>query len=118
MKKEDDTEHDRKIDMFTKKTESEWAYAHQTFFEKLTPLWFKWPGWVFALGAVSYLAEKIGSMPLKVIESISYFILAFYFLFFFASFRVEPYHSWALSRQGKIKQFLALLPILLIALEQ
>jgi hypothetical protein len=116
MNDEAKTELDRKIDLFAKKTEDEWAYAVQAFFETIAPLWFKWLGWVFALGGVSYLAQKTGSVALKGIEAVSYVILAMYFLQFFASIRVEPYHSWALSQKGTVKRFLALLPIVIMTL--
>jgi hypothetical protein len=110
------TDLDRKINLFATKSESEWAYTAQSFFEKLAPLWFTWLGWIFALGGVSFLAEKTGSTALSVIGVASYSILYMYFLYFFASFRIEPYHSWALSRPGKLKQTFALIPILLITL--
>lgn len=106
---------DRIIDLSAKKTEDEWAYSAQALFEKITPLWFKWLGWVFATGGVAYLAKKTGSIPLKTIEIISYYILTMYFLYFFASIRVEPYHSWARSRSSKLEKFLALLPAFALA---
>lgn len=102
---------DRIIDLRSKKTEDECAYAAQSFFEKFTPLWFKWLGWLFTTGAVAYLAEKTASKPLKAIEAISYVLLTWYFLYLFASIRIEPYHSWASSRASKMKRLLALLPI-------
>lgn len=107
---------DRVIDLFAKKTEDEWAYSAQAFYETFTPLWFKWVGWTIALGGIAYLAEKTASTPLKVIESISYFLLSLYFGYFFASLRIEPYHSWAQSKSSKVGRFLALLPFLLFAL--
>lgn len=116
MSNEAKTELDRKIDLFAKKKEDEWAYAIQVFSEKTAPLWFKWLGWIFALGGVSYLAQKTGSVALKGIEVVSYVIIAMYFLQFFASIRVEPYHSWALSHKGTLKRFFALIPIIVIAL--
>ncbi len=106
---------DRIINLSEKMTEDEWAYSAQAFFEKITPLWFEWMGWVFATGGVAYLAKKTGSIPLKAIEAISYITLTLYFTYFFASIRIEPYHSWALSRSSKLKRFLALLPVLVLA---
>lgn len=118
MSEDESQGNDRIIDLSTKKTEAEWSYSAQAFFEKVTPLWFKWLGWVFATGGVAYLAKKTGSASLKTIEEISYFLLAFYFMFFFTSIRVEPYHSWASSCTSKMKRFLALLPVygLIVAL--
>lgn len=116
MSEDENQGKDRIIDLSAKKTEDEWAYSAQAFFEKITPLWFKWLGWVFATGGVAYLAKKTGSIPLKIIETVSYLILALYFLYFFASFRVEPYHSWASSRSSKLKKFLALLPVIGLSL--
>lgn len=107
---------DRVVNLSAKKTEDEWAYSAQAFFETFTPLWFKWVGWIIALGGISYLAEKTTSTPLKIIESISYILLGFYFLYFFASFRIEPYHSWAKSKTSKTGRFFALLPALLFGL--
>jgi hypothetical protein len=105
---------DRIIDLTAKKTEDEWAYAAQSFFETVTPLWFKWVGWTIALGGILYLADKTGSTPLKAIESISYFLLSFYFAYFFASFRIEPFDSWAKSRTSRMGRFFALLPFLIL----
>lgn len=116
MSEDIDMGKDRVIDLAAKKTESEWAYTAQTFFEQLTTLWFRWLGWIFAIGGVAYLSEKTGSTPLKFIKEISYSTLTFYFLFFFASLRLEPYHSWALSRPTKFTRILALLPFLALSL--
>lgn len=118
MSDNEDETPDRIIDLSAKKTEDQWSYALQNFYEKVTPLWFKWVGWSIALGGISYLAEKTGSLPLKVIESITYFLLSFYFAYYFASFRIEPFHSWAKSRTSRIGRFFALLPftILVIAM--
>lgn len=110
MSEDDSQGKDRMIDLSAKKTEDEWAYSVQAFYEKITPLWFKWLGWVFATGGVAYLAKKTGSAALKAVEAVSYLLLTFYFVYFFASIRVEPYHSWASSRSSKLKRFLALLP--------
>jgi len=110
MPEKDDQAKDRIVDLSIKRTEDEMAYAAQGFFENITPLWFKWLGWVFATGGVAYLAKETSSTILEMIEVISYFILTFYFLYFFASIRLEPYHSWAVSRPSKFKRFLALLP--------
>ena len=79
MSDKEDKAPDRVIDLCARKTEDEWAYSAQALYETFTPLWFKWVGWTIALGGISYLAEKTASTPLKVIESISYFLLSFYF---------------------------------------
>lgn len=115
MSNKEDKSPDRVIDLSAKKTEDEWALSAQAFYETFTPLWFKWVGWTIALGGISYLEEKTASMPLKVIESISYFLLSFYFAYYFASFRIEPYHSWAKSKSSKIGRFFALLPFFIFA---
>jgi hypothetical protein len=107
---------DRVINLAAQKTEDEWAYAAQGFYETFTPLWFQWIGWTIALGGISFLAEKTASFPLKLIESISYFLLSFYFAYYFASFRIEPYHSWANRKISKIGRFFALLPIFVFAI--
>ena len=107
---------DRIIDLSARKTEDEWAHTIQAFFEKITPLWFKWLGWVFAIGGVAYLADKTGSTPLKIIEAVSYIILNMYFLNVFSSIRVEPYYSWAANRPSKLKKVLALLPVFILTL--
>lgn len=116
MSSTDDKARDRIIDLKAKKTEDEWAYAAQGFYEALTPLWFKWLGWTIALGGVSYLAEKTGSTPLRVIEATSYVLLSLYFAYFFASFRIEPLDSWARSRTSRMGRFFALLPIFFAAI--
>lgn len=116
MSDKEDKAPDRIIDLTAKKTEDEWAYAAQEFYETVTPLWFKWIGWTIALGGISYLVDKTGSTPLKVIESISYFLLSFYFAYVFASFRIEPFHSWAIrSRTSRKGRFFALLPFFILA---
>lgn len=110
MSKDDVETKDRIIDLSKKNSEDGWSYAAQRFFERLTALWFKWLGWIFATGGVAFLAKKTGSVPLFIIETISYFLLTWYFLYFFASIRVEPYNSWARGRSSKGKRTLALLP--------
>jgi hypothetical protein len=106
---------DRIIDLAARKTEDEWAHAAQAFFESFTERWFKWVSWTFALGGISYLAETTGSTSLKLIEAISYILLSFYFAYYFASFRIEPYNSWARQVRSRAWRFLALLPLFLIA---
>jgi succinate dehydrogenase hydrophobic anchor subunit len=116
MSEKDDNTPDRVIDLSARKTEDEWAYAAQGFFETFTPLWFKWIGWTIALGGISFLAEKTSSTSLRVIEAISYLLLSFYFGYFFASFRIGPYHSWTLRQSSKIRRFFAALPLLLVVI--
>lgn len=103
-------EKDRVIDMSAKKTEDEWAYFMQALFEKIVPSWFKLLGWILATGSVAYLVKKTGSLPLLIIEALSYGMLIGYFSYFFASVRLEPYDSWIRSRSSKLKIFLALQP--------
>ncbi|RKT46222.1 hypothetical protein BDD21_3723 [Thiocapsa rosea] len=62
------------------------------------------------------MAKKADSLALTGLEVISYIAMYMYFQHFFFSIRVEPYHSWALSRSTKVKQFLAFIPFFLLAL--
>ncbi len=87
---EDNHERDRIVDLSAKKTESEWALSAQGFFEKFTPLWFKWIGWIFAVGGIAFLSQQTGSIVLEGLETISYVLLFQYFIYFFASIRIEP----------------------------
>lgn len=96
--------------------EDERAYSAQKFFERATPLWFNWLGWIFATGGVAYLAEKTGSSYLILIEKVSYFLLMMYFMYFFGSLRVEPYHSWAFNLKSKRKKAIAITPPLILGL--
>lgn len=107
---------DRVIDLAAKKTEDGWSYAIQGFFERFTPLWFQWVGWVIALGGVSYLADISGSLILKLIEFISYWLLSFYYAYYLGSLRIEPFHSWAISRSSKFKRSMALLPFFILGM--
>lgn len=50
MSKDDVETKDRIIDLSKKNSEDGWSYAAQRFFERLTALWFKWLGWIFATG--------------------------------------------------------------------
>lgn len=111
---EEDKRRDRIVNIAAKKTEDEWAYALQSFLEKVTPLWFTWVGWMTALGGISYVAEKTGSVPLTVIEGISRGLLSSYFAYYFASFRVEPYHSWANGEASKKRRFFKQLPFFVL----
>jgi hypothetical protein len=107
---------DRVIDFAASKTETEWAFAAQSFFEAFTHQWFKWIGWIFAIGGIAYIAAKTGSVVLKVLEQISFVLLWFYFMYFFASLRIQPYYKWARSRPSQLKRALALIPMLFLAL--
>ena len=115
MSKNEIKRKDRIINLSKKMTEAEWAYSAQAFFEKITPLWFEWLGWAFTTGGVAYLAKRTDSMPLKILEAISYVVITLYFLYFFASIRIEPYHSWADGHSTKLKRFLAFLPYIILA---
>ena len=95
---------DRVIDLSAKKSESDWAYGGQVFFESLAKLWFTWLGWILAIGAIAALEAKTGSLALDIIKEISYLILSFYFLYFLSSIRIEPYHSWSLSKPVNFKK--------------
>jgi hypothetical protein len=114
--KKDNSDSDREIDLAIEQTEKEWAYTAQRFFERVTPLWFNWLGWVFATGGVAYLAQKTSSVYLVAIEKISYTLLMFYFMYFFISIRIEPYHSWVFKIKSKPKMLLAMLPALILGL--
>ena len=116
MSEDDGKSKDRVIDFSARKTEDEWAYSIQDFYENVTALWFKWLGWILATGGIAFLAKKTGSVPLLVIQAISYFLLNWYFLYFFASIRVEPYHSWVKSQSSKSNRFFALIPVLCLAI--
>lgn len=116
MTQKDEYGKDRIINLSARKTEDEWSYAIQGFFEKYTPLWFDWISWMFATGGISYLAKKADSLALTGLEVISYIAMYMYFQYFFFSVRVEPYHSWALSRPTRAKRFLAFVPFAVLAL--
>ncbi len=98
---------DRVIDVSAKKTESEWSIEAQKFFERITPLWFTWLGWIFAVGAMAYFAESSDSIALNILVGISYSLICLYAAFFVGSLKIEPYYSWAngLKRWRKIFAF-------------
>ena len=106
---------DRIVNLSAKMSEDDWSRSGQRFFEDAATYWFKWLGWLFALGGVAFISEKTGSIPLKIISALSYYVLLMYFTFFIASMRIEPYHSWALSHKTKFKRRLALAPAFAIA---
>ena len=110
------TELNRNINLTAKLTEDEWAYSAQRFFERVTPLWFSWLSWIFATGGVAYLTDITGNSSLLMIERVSYFLLMMYFLYFFASIRIEPYYSWAFNLKSKRKKALAIIPPLILGL--
>jgi len=116
MPKNEASRKDRVINVLSKKSEDEWAHSAQAFFERITPLWFNWIGWIIATGGVATLADKTGSSSLKIIEIVSYFLVTFYFIFFFASIRIEPYHSWASNLASRTKRLFALSPLYCLAL--
>ncbi|MGM7318681.1 hypothetical protein [Idiomarina sp. ST10R2A5] len=105
---------DRVIDLSKKKTELEWSYELQEVSEKAATAWFKWVGWMFAIGGISYLAEKTDSSLLKVFEGISLGLLTLYFLMLLISIRIEPYHSWTRSRKTRWGRIVAFAPIAII----
>lgn len=107
IEKKDNT---RRLNLAAKKTEEEWANTLHGLAEDLAQTWFKWLSWCFALGAISYLADKTGSNILMGLKVTSYIVLVFYFQQFFNSFRIEPYESWVLSQRTRFRLFLAILP--------
>lgn len=113
---EDNSKEKDRIVRFRKSTESEVAYAAQAFFESFTPLWFNWLGWVLATGGLTYLSEITGSTTLKVLSEISFLLISFYFLYFFASIRIEPYDSWWRKQPSKSKRFFCMLPGLFLSI--
>ena len=111
---EDKTKKDRIIDLNEKKTELEWSYELQEVSEKAATAWFRWVGWMFAIGGISYLADKTNSTILKAFEGISLALLTLYFLMLFVSIRIEPYHSWSRSCKTRWGRIVAFAPIAII----
>lgn len=107
---------DRIIDLAAQKTEDEWARAAQAFFERATATWFTWLSWLFATGAVAFLARKTGDAALKWIEEICYFLLWMYFTYFLASIRIQPLWSRLERTQRRGLRWLINGALLLIAL--
>jgi hypothetical protein len=107
---------DRIINVAARKTEGEWARAAQAFFEKATPTWFKWLGWVLATGAVAYIAKVTDDLALKIIEGFCYILLTAYFFYFFASIRIEPIHSKVFETNKRWQRALGILLLLLVPL--
>jgi hypothetical protein len=105
---------DRIVDVSAKKTESEWSIEIQKFFERFTPLWFNWLGWVFAIGALAYFAESSDSLALNLLVKVSYSLIFLYAVFFVGSLKIEPYYSWANGLKGW-RKVLAFIPPLFIA---
>ncbi|RLA20521.1 MAG: hypothetical protein DRQ61_09835 [Gammaproteobacteria bacterium] len=111
---EEKTEKDRIIDLSKKRTELEWSHEIQEVSEKAATAWFRWVGWMFAIGGISYLADKTNSTILKAFEVISLVLLTIYFLMFFVSIRIEPYHSWARSCKTRWGRIIAFAPLVIV----
>lgn len=116
---EDQTEHertgDRIVNVRAKKTELEWSYATQAFIEKTTHTWFTWMNWLLATGAMQYLANKTHSALFSATEFVCYTLMSFYFLFFFVSLRVEPFHSWLFDKEIETRGRAILRLVLIVA---
>ena len=65
-----------------KKTEPEWYADLSRFFLNATPKLFEWLSWILILGALSYLSERTGSLPVEIIRFTGYFFFLLYFLFY------------------------------------
>lgn len=100
----------RTLNFSAKKTEAQWAETLHGMAEDFAATWFKWLGWLLALGAIAFIAEKTGSGVIRGIEIISYVVLVFYFNQFFYSFRIEPYESWIAAQTTNLRLFLGVLP--------
>jgi hypothetical protein len=81
-----------KIDLNTKKTELQWQETIDSFWKKVTPLWFDWLQWVLVLGVIGYIAQESRSTALAVCYEFSYIALFFYLqgLFFSIEFQGLP----------------------------
>lgn len=96
------------------KEEFKWHSSLQSLIEAITPLWFKWLGWMFATGGVAYLAERTGNEYLKGIETISYTLLMLYFMCFCMDIKIKPYTTWVRNMKNGPKKLLAALPALIL----
>lgn len=106
---------DRILHVKAKKTEQGWSYAIQEFTEKATRAWFTSVNWLLATGAMQYLANEAHSILFSGLATICYALMSLYALYFFASIRIEPYHSLLLEATASTKRK-ALLRLLFIIL--
>lgn len=70
------------LDFKDKKTEGDWHETFKRFWLAVTPKWFEWLGWVLILGVIKYATEKYNSLPLNIINSLSFSFFFMYFLYF------------------------------------
>src|SRR5438128_3326483 len=74
------------VNIGAKKTESEWIRAFDNFWLSATPEIFKWLGWVAALAALTYIAQKGDAWLIRGLLHLYYVAIFFYFNSFFFQF--------------------------------
>jgi hypothetical protein len=68
-----------------KKTERSWNEWLDKIVFTNVPKWFEFIGWLFLIGAMSYLAKTTDDIYVKILYAISYVFLSFYILRYFFS---------------------------------
>jgi hypothetical protein len=71
----------RLIDLAAKKAEGKWIKVLDRFWLSATPEMFKWLGWVAALAALTYVAQKNGGWPVRRLLNFYYVAMFFQFTF-------------------------------------
>jgi hypothetical protein len=89
-----------------RKTEREWQESVDNFWRKATPQWFEWLGWVFILGAITFLGEQTKNAVVRAISAISFVALFFYLQGFFYSIE---FRGFPLIKSERVRRAVSLL---------
>ena len=82
----------KKIDIFKIRNEAESQYAFDSWLIKAIPRWFEWIGWFLIIGALTYVDKKTNHWAFRLVKSVSYVGLLFYFQSYFYQFEfVVPF---------------------------
>jgi hypothetical protein len=82
----------KKIDIFKIRTEAEGQIAFDNWLIKAIPKWFQWIGWFLIIGALTYVDKKTDNWAIRLVRSVSYVGLLFYFQSYFYQFEfVVPF---------------------------
>jgi hypothetical protein len=95
----------KKVDFGAKKTEAGWNEWMDRIVLSNVPKWFEFIGWLFLLGAMSFIAATTNNIYVRILYGVSYIFLTLYLLRYFLNI---DFTGFSFIKSVKIQLFLSM----------